>query len=94
MARLLTNYWGQQRIVPNSGKFPGKDFQTGRGVTQGNTVSPMIFNIVVNAVVRAVLDVLCGPQEEQHGLGWADRDVTLVFYTDDGRIAGRAHEWV
>ena len=54
----------------------------------------MIFNIVVDAVVQAVLDVVCGPQEAQHGLGWAVSERNLIFYADDGRIAGRDHMWV
>ena len=32
----------------------------------------MIFNIVVDVVVQAVLDVVCRPQENQHGLGWVE----------------------
>ena len=63
LARLLKSYWDHHRIFPNMGKFLRKDFRTGRGVTQGDPVSPMIFNIVVDAVVRAVLDVVCEPQE-------------------------------
>ena len=45
------------------GNFLVKEFWTGRGLTQGDPVSPMIFNIVVDAVVQAVLDVVCRPQE-------------------------------
>ena len=48
----------------------------------------MIFNIVVDAVVRAVLYVVCGPQETQHSLGWAAGGQNLIFYANDGRIAG------
>ena len=39
----------------------------------------MIFNIVVDAVVRAVIDVFYGTQEDQHGLGWADRERNVIF---------------
>ena len=49
----------------------------------------MLLNIVVNAVVREVLDVVCGPQGAQHGLGWAVRVQNLLIYTNNGRIAGR-----
>ena len=94
MARLLNHYQGQQRIVPKAGKFLRGAFRTGRGVTQGNPASPMIFNIVVYAVVRAVLDEVCGPQEAQHRLGWATGGRNLVFYNNGGRIVGRYHEWV
>ena len=51
----------------------------------------MIFNTVVDAVVRAVLDVVCEPQEAEHGLVWATGERNVIFYTDDGRIAGRDH---
>ena len=94
LVRLLKNYWDQHRIVPKSGKFLGKAFRTGRGVTQGNPAYPMIFNIMVDAVVRAVLDVVYGPHEVQHGLGWAAGERNLVFYADDGRISGRDYQWV
>ena len=76
--RLLKFYWENQR-VQKMGKFLRKDFRTGRKVTQGEPESPMIFNIVVNAVVWAVLDVVCGTQEAQHGLGWAAGERNLVF---------------
>ena len=90
LSRLLTNYCKRQRIVPNLGKFLGKSFGAGRGLTQVKPASPVIFNIVVDAVLRAVLDVVCGPQETQHGLFWAAVDRNLVFYAENVRIAGRA----
>ena len=51
----------------------------------------MIFNSVVDAVVREVLEVVCGPKEAQHGMGWVAGERNLVFYVDDGRISGRYH---
>ena len=54
----------------------------------------MIFNIVVDAVVRADLEEVCSPQEAQHGMVWEAGARNLVFYADDGRIAGRDHEWI
>ena len=63
-------------------------------MTQGNSASPTIFNIVVDMVVRAVLDVVCGPQESQHGLVWASGERNLVFYPDGGRMVGQDHAWV
>ena len=48
----------------------------------------MIFNIVVDAVMRAVLEVVCIPQEAQHGMGWVEGEINLVLYADDGRIVG------
>ena len=68
---LIKSYWERQRTAPKTGKCIGKEFRTGRVLTQGDTASPMIFNIVVDAAVREVLYVVCGPQEAEHGLGWA-----------------------
>ena len=54
--RLLEKYWRRHRIVPKLGKYLGTVFGAGIGLTQGDPASPMIFNIVVDAVVRAVLE--------------------------------------
>ena len=54
--RLLDNYWPRQMIVPKLGKYPRTAFGSGRGVTHGDPKYPMIFNIVVYGVVRAVLE--------------------------------------
>ena len=69
LARLLKSYWDRQRIVPKTGKFLGKEFQMGVGLTQVDPASPIISNILVDAAVRSVLDVFCGPQKAQHRLG-------------------------
>ena len=53
----------------------------------------MIFNIVVDAVMQAVLDVVCVPQEAQQGLGWVAGDRNLIFYADGNTIAGQYHKW-
>ena len=54
----------------------------------------MIYNIVVNAVAREVLEVVYGAQEAQNGMGWAEGYMNLVLYGDDGRIAGSYQIWV
>ena len=58
-------------------------------MTQGDPASLMILNIVVDAVVRAVLEAVCSPQEAHHGMGWEVGERNLVFYADDGRVVGR-----
>ena len=68
--RLGKNLARRQRIVTKVGKYLGTEFGSGRGVTQGDPASPIIFNIVVDAVVGAVLEEVCIPQEVQHGMGW------------------------
>ena len=61
LTHLLNNYWKRQSIIPNAGKFIGTEFGTGIVLTQGDSTSPIIFNIVAYAVVRSVLYVVCIP---------------------------------
>ena len=63
-------------------------------MTQGNPASPIIFNIVVDAVVQVVLEEVWSPQEAHHGMRWEAGDRNLIFYADYRRIAGQDHEWV
>ena len=81
-------------MVPKEGRFYGKPSRTERGVTQGGPVSPTIFNIVVDAVVSAVLLEVCGLHESQHGLGWAAGEHNIVLYAEDSHIVGRNPIWV
>ena len=81
-------------MVPKAWKLFGRPFRTEIGVTQGHPVSPEIFNIMVEAVVRAFLLEVYGPQEAHHVFGWAAGEHNIVFYADDGRIAGRNNIWV
>ena len=61
---------------------------------QWDLVSPTIFNILADAVVRAVLVDVCRSQEAHHGFGWAVGKHNIRFYADDGQIAGRNPIWV
>ena len=61
---------------------------------QGDPVYLKLFNIIVDAVVRATLKEICGPQESQHGFGWSGREHNICFYADDGQISGRDPTWV
>ena len=49
--RLLRTYWVKSTMVARAGGYYGTGFKGARGVTQGNPLSPTIFNVVVDAVV-------------------------------------------
>ena len=50
--RLLREYWSKSTMVPRAGGYYATGFKGERGVTQGDPLSPTIFNVVVDAVVR------------------------------------------
>ena len=57
-------------------------------------VSPTIFNIVIDAVVRSNFLEIYFAQEAHHGLWLAVGEQDIVFYAEDDRISGRNHIWV
>ena len=69
-ALLIAHHWENLIFVPKTSSFLGVTFVTGIIVTQGDPASPMIFNIVVDVVVIVVLEVVCGPLEARHRMGW------------------------
>ena len=50
--RLLATYWERTTMVARAGQYYGTGFKGARGVTQGDPLSPTIFNVVVDVVVR------------------------------------------
>ncbi|EJK48206.1 hypothetical protein THAOC_33017 [Thalassiosira oceanica] len=50
--RLIRTFWDEQKLVCRAAKRYGEPFKASRGVTQGGPLSPKIFNIMVDAIVR------------------------------------------
>ena len=50
--RLLQRSWCKFAVVPNEGRFDERPFRTEIELTQGDLVSPKIFNVVVETVIR------------------------------------------
>ena len=75
---VLWECWQDSSIVPRKAGQYGRVVRTERGVQQGDVISPLLFNLVVDAVVQAVDD-------EWHCEA-AEGTVAVSFYADDGRI--------
>ena len=71
-SRLLRNYWRRLTMAARAGGYYGAAFKGERGVTQGDPLSPTIFNVVVDAVVRHWLEGLQAAKEEKGAKGGGD----------------------
>jgi Reverse transcriptase (RNA-dependent DNA polymerase) len=57
----------------------GTHFCTEQGDRQGDIISPTIFNIIIDTVIRASEENMKAKSEEKK---------TIIFYADDGFIGG------
>ena len=55
---LLRIYWVRLRMVARAGGYYGLEFQGSKDMTQGEPLSPTIFNLMVYEVVRHWVSVL------------------------------------
>jgi Reverse transcriptase (RNA-dependent DNA polymerase) len=69
-------------MVPKQGGFLGIQFNARHGVRQGDTISPIIFNIVADAVSREGEEQFIQNQSERKNL------INMFFYADDSAILG------
>ena len=64
------------------------------GVTQGDLLSPTIFNVVVDAVVRHWIDGLVAETAEKGETGREGQPQLAVFYADDGIVVLSDPAWL
>ena len=69
-------------------------FKGERGVTQGNPLSPTIFNVVVDAVVRHWVTGVIADEEERGKLRKEGRHQVALFYAKDGIVALSDPRWL
>ena len=74
-------------MVAKAGGYYRTVLQGSRGVMQVDTLSPAIFNVVVNAVVRNRLMVVIAGEEERGECGQEGRHQAALFYADYCMVA-------
>ena len=67
--RVLCAYWDRLRMVSHVGSYYGEKFKVFWGVTQGDPLSPIIFNVVVDAGVHNRSFMVAGGAGSQDGWG-------------------------
>ena len=81
-------------MVARAGSYYGKGFKGNRGVTQGDPLSTIIFNVVVDAVVRHWLKLATQEAERRGERGREGRYQAVLFYADNGMIALSDPRWL
>jgi len=81
MLHLLHLFWDQHTVIPQQQSYYGAPFHAGRSLTTADIPAPVIFNIVVDAVLRRwYLDITaCGIHTRAR------------FYADDGSLRDHNH---
>ena len=63
-------------------------------MTQGDPLSPTIFNVVVDAVVRKWVNGIVEEAEARGETGREGRHQAVLFYTDDGMVVSLDPAWL
>jgi exonuclease III len=76
--RFFENCWQGSFVSPRAGGYYGPQVPVCAGVRQGDVISPLLFNVVVDAILRRT------DREKPDLVG----RVQKIFYADDGRLGG------
>ena len=78
--RYVKTVWERQQFILRQSGFYSEAIEVERGCTQGDTDSPIIFNLIIDAVIRKW-------KEDMKG-----RRSRACFYADDGLIENTDHQ--
>ena len=81
---LLRNLYARQEATVRTGHGTTDWFQIGKGVRQGCIMSPCLFNLYAEYIMRNA-----GLEEAQAGIKIARRNINNLRYADDTTLNGR-----
>ena len=84
---LLRNLYAGQEATVRTGHETTDWFQIGKGVCQGCTLSPCLFNLYAEYIMRNT-----GLEEAQAGIKIAGRNVNNLRYADDTTLMAESEE--
>ena len=84
LTRLLRYLYAGQEATVRTGHGTTDWFQIGKGVCQGCILSPCLFNLYAEYIMRNT-----GLDEAQAGIKIARRDINNLRYSDDTTLYGR-----
>ena len=84
---LLRNLYAGQEATVITGQGTTDWFQIGKGVRQGCILSPYLFNLYAEYIMRNT-----GLDEAQAGIKFAGRNITNLRYADDTTLMAESEE--
>ena len=84
---LLRNLYAGQEATVRIGRGTMDWFQTGKGVCQGYILSPCLFNLYAEYIMRNA-----GLEEAQAGIKIARRNINNFRYADDTTVMAKSEE--
>ena len=84
---LLRNLYAGQEATVRTGHGTTDWFQIGKGVRQGCILSPCLFNLCAEYIMRNARS-----DEAQAGIKIAGRNINNLRYTDDTTLMGESEE--
>ena len=84
---LLRNLYAGQETTVSTGHGPTDWFQIGKGVCQGCIVSPCLFNLYAEYIMRNA-----GLEEAQAGIKIPGRNINDLRYADDTTLMAESEE--
>ena len=91
---LLQTYWRWLTMAARAGRYYSTVFQGSLGVMQGDPLSPTIFNVVVDAVVRHWVMVMVEGAEKRNERVQEGMHQDALFYEDNGMVASPDPRWI
>ena len=89
--RLLPTYWDHLTMVARTGGYFGLMFKGYRGVTQGNPLPPMIFNVVRDTIIHHWVTVAAPTANILEGLDPSIGELAAYLYADNGLVTSRGY---
>ena len=84
---LLRNLYASQEATVRTGHGTTDWFQIGKRVHQGCILSPCLFNLYAENIMQNA-----GPDEAQHGIKIARRNINNLRYADDTTFMAKGEE--
>ena len=84
---LLINLYASQEATVRTGHGTTEWFQMGKGVRQGCILSPCLFNLYAEYIMRNA-----GLEEPQAGIKIAGRNINNLRYADDTTLMAESEE--